>query len=974
MGRRIYLLYLIFFCSGASALTFETLWFRQAGLVLGNSVWASSMVLAAFMAGLACGNWFAGRKGELIQRPIRAYGWLEVLIATSGLSIVLLFPHFNTLLLPVLKAASTEAWLLNLTRLGIGFSLLLLPTAAMGATLPMMVKGLGAQDASFGERLGRLYACNTLGAVAGTLFAELFLIEALGIRGTGIAAAACSLLAGLVAVLCDSGVKLQSDSSVSDSISDKPLTGFSRRLLFAAFLAGGTLLALEVVWFRLMLLFSDATSRIFAVMLSVVLTGIAVGGVLGSRLSRSRKASTAVPIIASCSGILTLVTYMMPSLFLILSAAEPDAAGWVTMFRAIPVMLPVSVLSGMLFTLIGNALHEQTGSDTKAAGYLTLCNTGGAMLGAICGGFLLLPNSGLDGSFFMLASVYLLVALVSIPDFNQFSRLAGQSLAVILVLLVTAIFLAPRGVVDQALFRKVAQKYRESTPKVVAVRETVTGTLIYTQAERMGYPYFQRLITDGHSMSATAPFAWQYMKMYVYLPVALHPAPRKSLLISYGCGVTAKALTDTAEFEVIDFVDISKDILELNSVVYPDPKTNPLNDPRVNVIIEDGRYHLQTTEKSYDLITSEPPPPKNANIVNLYTREYFQLIHDRLAAGGMTTYWLPQHSLSWSDSKSIIRAFCDVFDDCSMWIGSGDNWMMLGVKDGHTPVTAERFRAQWDDDRVLPILAACGFETPEQLVSYFIADEQDLRELTRDSLPLVDNFPHRLSPELRVMGFDSVYPKYVEHKGSLERLKRSKHIARLIPDVYIKQSEPYFEHRDLIHDTWAYPRNKLNPRRRGVVQAIHPVLTKSQLLTPVLWTLGSGYRDQRIVDRVAPRKPDDLDVLIRLGIRELANRNYSQASEHYSKFLAGITTDSNVFQKAMICNAYALCMADRVADAQRFLNDNLKKVKLSPDTSADWEFLQKTFPLHDPMSVASPDGELNSVQTSALQTPSSIAE
>lgn len=953
MGRRIDLLYVIFFCSGASALTFETLWFRQAGLVLGNSVWAGSMVLAAFMAGLACGNWFAGRQGDLVQRPIRAYGWLEVLIATSGLSIVLLFPHFNTLLLPVLKAASSEGWLLNLTRLGIGFSVLLLPTAAMGATLPMMVKGLGAEDASFGERLGRLYACNTLGAVAGTMFAELVLIEALGIRGTGIAAAGCSLLAGLVAMLCDSRAKAKADSSVTTSVVSKPLTGISRRLLFAAFLAGGTLLALEVVWFRLMLLFSDATSRIFAVMLSVVLTGIAVGGVLGSRLSKSCNASTAVPIIASCSGILTLVTYLVPAMFLILTSAEPDAAGWVTMFRAIPVMFPVSVLSGMLFTLIGNALHEQTGSDTKAAGYLTLCNTGGAMLGAICGGFLLLPDAGLDGSFFILAGIYLLVGIVSIPALDQFSKPAGQLLAIIVALLVTAIVAAPHGVVDQALFKNAARKYHDSTPHIVAVRETVTGTLIYTQAERMGHPYFQRLITDGHSMSATAPFAWQYMKMYVYLPVAAHPAPRKSLLISYGCGVTAKALTDTSELEVIDVVDISSDILELNSVVYPDPKSNPLNDPRVNVIIEDGRYHLQTTEQSYDLITSEPPPPKNANIVNLYTREYFQLIHDRLAAGGMTTYWLPQHSLSWSDSRSIIRAFCDVFDDSSMWIGSGDNWMMLGVKDGHKPVNAERFRAQWDDDRVAPILAACGFETPEQLVSYFIADSQTLHELTRDTLPLVDNFPHRLSPELRVMAFDSIYPEFVRHEGSLIRLKQSKHIARLIPEKYVKQSQPFFEHRDLIHDTWAYPRNKLDPKRLGVVEVIHSVLTKSRLRTPVLWTLGSGYRDQQIVDRVAPEMPDSLDVLIRLGIRELANRNYVEASDHYSKFLAGITTDSNVFQKAMICNAYALCMAGRFEDAQQFLNDNLTRVKLSEDTIADWEFLQQTFPLNDPLKLAS---------------------
>jgi len=878
MGRRNCLLYIVFFCSGASALTFETIWFRQAGLVLGNSVWAGSMVLAAFMAGLACGNWFAGRIGHRVHRPIRAYGLLEVLIAISGLAIVLLSPHFNTLLLPVLKASSSEAWLLNLVRLTVGFTVMLLPTAAMGATLPFMVKGLSTQNNTFGERLGRLYACNTLGAVAGTLVAELLLIEVLGMRGTGIAAASCSLVAGIASIFYDTRLKHEKHQQVEES--HIPLCSYSRRLLFAAFLAGGTLLALEVVWFRLMLQFCTGTSRVFSVMLSVVLTGIALGGVIGATIAKSRKASTVLPIVAACSSLLTLMTYMLPVSYLTMASAElkvgTSLLGIVT--RGVPVMLPVSVLSGMLFTLIGHSLHEQNGSDTKSAGYLTLCNTTGAMFGAVLAGFLLLPQAGLDSSFFILSGTYLMISMISIPASMNFSQLTGKSLGTAIFLSLIVICLAPHGVMDKLLFVKAIERLRGGASRVVALRESITGTLIYTQGERIGQPYYHRLITDGHSMSATGPSAWQYMKMYVYLPVAIHPAPRKSLLISYGCGVTAKALTETSDFEQIDIVDISKDILELNSVVYPDPATSPLNDPRVNTIIEDGRYHLQTTEERYDLITSEPPPPKNANIVNLYTREYFQLIHDRLAPGGMTTYWLPQHALGSSDSRSIIRAFCDVFNDSSMWIGAGDNWMMLGVKDGHERVGEERFRAQWDDARVAPILAASGFESPEQLVSYFIADGLTLRRMTQDALPLTDNYPHRLSPDSLVMAYDPTYAEYASHKESLRRLTQSEHVSRLVPESYLRKSMPYFEHRDMIHDQWAQERNRLNPSLRGRLEAIHTVLSKSTLQTPILWAFGSGYRDQRIADRVAESEPENINVLIRMGIRELARRNYLKAS------------------------------------------------------------------------------------------------
>ena len=56
MGVLHTLICMIFFASGASALIFETLWFRQAGLALGNSIWASSLVLSGFMSGLALGN------------------------------------------------------------------------------------------------------------------------------------------------------------------------------------------------------------------------------------------------------------------------------------------------------------------------------------------------------------------------------------------------------------------------------------------------------------------------------------------------------------------------------------------------------------------------------------------------------------------------------------------------------------------------------------------------------------------------------------------------------------------------------------------------------------------------------------------------------------------------------------------------------------------------------------------------------
>jgi len=158
---------IVFFISGASALVFETLWFIQAGLAFGNSVWASSLVLTGFMGGLALGSAVAVRRGDRMGPPIRTYAALEVVIAVSGVSLVFLLPSMGTITTPLLKPFFEVPLILNLLRLLFAFMLLLVPSTAMGLTLPLLTKALVMADPNFGRVLGRLYGWNTLGAVLG---------------------------------------------------------------------------------------------------------------------------------------------------------------------------------------------------------------------------------------------------------------------------------------------------------------------------------------------------------------------------------------------------------------------------------------------------------------------------------------------------------------------------------------------------------------------------------------------------------------------------------------------------------------------------------------------------------------------------------------------------------------------------------------------------------------------------------------
>jgi len=95
------LIYAIFLLSGVSALMFQHIWFRQAGLVFGNSVWASSLVLSSFMAGLALGNGLAARWRSRTN-PLLVYSALELTVALTGVSLVFVLPALGEGLVPSL--------------------------------------------------------------------------------------------------------------------------------------------------------------------------------------------------------------------------------------------------------------------------------------------------------------------------------------------------------------------------------------------------------------------------------------------------------------------------------------------------------------------------------------------------------------------------------------------------------------------------------------------------------------------------------------------------------------------------------------------------------------------------------------------------------------------------------------------------------------------------------------------------------
>jgi spermidine synthase len=872
-----------FTASGVSGLLFETLWFRQSGLTFGNGVWATSLVLSSFMAGLAIGNGWMGRFGAAIRRPIRVFALAELVIAVTGVALVYLLPNLTDPLAPLLGQFGDHAWASNAIRLGLGFVLMVLPATAMGTTLPLLVAALNRQGSKFGTSIGWLYGWNTLGAVVGALLGEVFLIERLGVKGAAWVAGGLDL--GVAGVALAIASLIETEVPAADSKTTKP--GRLRSagvwcLLAASFAAGWILLALEVTWFRFLHLFVHPGPATFSAMLAVVLLGIAVGGFCAAAwLHYDAGAYRHASVIGFMTGANVLAVYWAFDRVITAFGLGYAQTPFEIASLALPLILPAAVFSGILFTFTASALNDRLGVDTEAAGLATLANTIGSGLGSIAGGFVLLPLLGMEGSFALLGGLYLGVGLLLLPasrepslSFNWNFVIRGLAALIVIGLVVSFPYGRMRSVYLDIAVRPFGVPERE---QVVGVLEGRSQTVIYLQSSLFDEPVYHRLVTGAFSMSTSGELARRYMKLFVYWPVAFHPDAKRALLISYGVGATAKALTDTRALEQIDIVDISHEVLDMSELVYPGA-ASPLADPRVRVHIEDGRHFLQLADTGYDIITAEPPPPRHAGVVNLYSREYFQLIRDRLNSGGIATYWLPVHSLTRETSRAITRAFCDVFPDCSMWAGFALNWMLVGSA-GQTVLPSEEFMGrQWRDPDLLPELRAVGVERVEQLGALFIADADQLGAFIDGALPVVDDYPKRIHDRPASDADVAFYADWMNVEQTLARFDSSAWIDENWPADLRVRSRAYFDEQGVIDEIWA-PMPLAERLRK-----LHRVLTETDLRTLPIWTIGGSTgriaAAERLIARGVPLEP----VIGQVALRALGDRDYETAGQSYRLF------------------------------------------------------------------------------------------
>jgi spermidine synthase len=617
------------------------------------------------------------------------------------------------------------------------------------------------------------------------------------------------------------------------------------------------------------LLLND-TPLAFAMILALVLSGIGCGSLLASLCTaRWPRTDEHVWLVAYAAGLFGLIGYLVyPKL---LHGAFPAYQPAVTIaVIAAPLVLPSSLASGALFTLLGSRLRHLTRSESEAAGWLGLVNTLGAGLGPLLATFVLLPRLGMERALVCLLGAYGALACALVHDGAPHRRARHASA----LLFVAALVFFPYGRIQAWNIRNSAQRWTQSDAELVDVKQGVSATLLHVVHEKQGAPLFDQVATNAYSMTTNSFFGRRYMKAFVYLPAALHEGLKTALVVGFGIGNTAKALTDTPAIERIDIVDVSRDMLDESRRLRVPHGGSPLDDRRVHVQIEDGRFFLQSTTRRYDLITGEPPPPIIAGVVNLYTREYFQLVRSRLAAGGYATYWLPVMNISAAATKALIHGFCDAFSDCSLWHGAATNLMLMGSRDARGRVSVEDFDRAWRQPTQLSELTALGFEVPAQLGALFIGDATYLRQLCADTAPLTDDQPRRLRAFIDKQEFAPLGAALSDVRAAHERFQRSAWVEAFWPAQHRSHVAALFEVQGLLDQLMSG-----EPTQLRTTKVLHQMLIRTRLRLPVLLLLESDPDAQAALARLPPERSMRAEWLVPRAAGMLADRDLSGALE-----------------------------------------------------------------------------------------------
>jgi spermidine synthase len=747
--------------SGAAALIYQALWVKQVGLLVGVAVYAVTTVVSAFFAGLAIGSAVFGRLADSRPRPLALYAGLELGIAVTGFATTLLLSRLARPYAALEDSVGLAAWALP-------FVLMALPAILMGGTLPALVRAARPRAGGIGTASGALYAANTAGGVLGVLATPLALVPAFGVQGTGAVAAIVNLVLATAAAILARRAPTAAETTVPTHIADPvPAMAGSHlaRALYAV--AGALALGLEVVWSQAVMQFINTRAYAFALVLATYLTGLVTGSALWARLAdRVRDPWRAFGLLEIGAGAASLACFgllgpWLPALqarahAVMLPATGPFLAACIHMVLApIALLLVPTVLLGAAFPAVAR-LACGAGRVGRDLGAVAAFNTLGGIVGTLATGFVVVPAVGLSHALALLA-----VGAAIVGGTAVLRGAAGREpevrrrTAAAVALGVAVVALAGARVPSDHLARLLLN----TRPGTLDAYEESPGGIVAVVREPYLQSSFRRLYIQGVSNSGDSMMSRRYMRLQMLLPLLLHPGDARSVLVvGLGTGITCGTSLAWPSLERRECAELLPAVRR--TVGLFEGNLGVATDPGVTIRIIDGRHLLLRDPAMWDVITLEPPPPTAAGVVNLYSRDFYELCRERLAPGGIMAQWFPLTTQNEEDARTLVRSFIDVFPHVSLWTTEAHETLLVGSREPLV-IDAATLAARFAQPEVRRVLAEVGIADPAALLATYVTDRAGLEAFVAGAPPVTDD-----RPRLEYAGL----PRVGEFNRVLERI------------------------------------------------------------------------------------------------------------------------------------------------------------------------------------------------------------
>jgi spermidine synthase len=699
-GRKLFgLALLLAATSGCAALAHELLWTRRLVDLLGAGSASSTRVFGCFFLGLSLGAVWAASRIDGLKRPFRAVAAAEAGVALLALPVWTL-PAWTAWIWPALGPEGLTGAAGTSIRLVLSLVTITAPSFLMGAVLPFLGAAVLRGDRSLGRHGIWLYAVNTLGGVAGLVLVISVGLDALGASGSMLAAISLNLLVALGAWRLDLSVGEQGAEGRAglggQRAEERTGTARAKReaarqlrhdavrgtAMWVSFVSGFGVLSLEVLCLAMVTLRAPLSYQATSAVLITVILLLAVASlVVPSMVAAAVRPRSLVITALSLTGMVAVFTPALFAQFAFDPAWESPASSVLLFALSLTVLAlitlgPMVLLAGMVFPATLAWLGDDGGDQRgRRWGWLLAVNGFGGVLGAEFAYRVLMPTIGVYPGIAVIGVLYVIAAFgVTVTSARTSTaplRPAVRWMPAVAAVVIMAGALANSG---YGVFSALPDG-------VLYQRSGREGTVVVLDNPRMG----RAILVNNRYLLGTSSGRWDEERQ-VHIPFALHPAPRDFVHIGSGTGITPGAALDYPTIETAIALELSAPVRDAAREFFAEYNHGITDSDRGEVIVEDGRTYLASTEEAFDVITGDAFLPWAGGVGRLYSREHFLGVRRALRPGGVFCQWLPMHQLTEEQFEIIADTFATVFDDVHLFRNTfylrAPGIALVGFKDG----------------------------------------------------------------------------------------------------------------------------------------------------------------------------------------------------------------------------------------------------------------------------------------------------